>query len=771
MNIYSAKFMNEASASLSDKVFKNQINETYLYSTMNILREMNSVINENTKQMYIQIAEAESKSDENKIFANYFYQFKQIFQDFTNKVNEMKSRMIISIENKMETWDELITDDQYIASFDKEFNYSGYNFFHIEDADYPRLNLNKIYQKEFDYIGQLMQDNNGVEASSNAKLKIIASVSNNFVKSSGDKDWVRCFINDMVDIDEKEMAESYSECIYNSLRDKYDFNVTKSTLYTCKERLSDYEDIIDAAVKLCDSVIADVNKVSENIASYLFRNNDNKLKIKTDTDGIIDRDYRLDTYSMNQLDLFMNNKINQMKKVLNIYAIAIGIKFDTAVDYICQNIDILNTAKNYYNGTIEIDDEDDSDDEMDKTEDDKNDMDDAEDNSDDLDNDTTEDDEDDSDDLDDISTDDMETVPEEDEEKDPIDEEPDDDMSGDESELDLDVESNNFDEAYLFEATLFEMETMQENANMYMELSKSLMLEEDQQNNTNSTLQNVQKTADKLSGWQAIVQKLANLWKKFKELVITNSGPKIEYLKKNAKYLKTDLKNEVKLRFTPDINKLQSIDIPDLNNDTLKYLENEDDFISKYFKDFKSSDTEGSSLSQNIKSRILGKEQSGPANFLSMIKVDDAYNFCINYQSNTNNLRAQSEAIEKAQRVAKDITKVEIGESSRNNNFMQYFNEFEETKNANTDSGNNTNGNQQNSSNSNQQNTDNTKKVALYFRICSQVLAAEMTCYQSLFNEFYSFCKWWIRTASGSNGNSNGNNKSVQKKDDVIKMN
>ena len=181
-NIYSARFMNEASATLADKVLKKPVNETYLFSMMDILRESNKTINENTQKLYIQIAEAESKEDENKLLAAYFYEFKNIFEKFTNKVEELKSRMVIAVENKMDTWEDLTKDD-FISTFDKEFNYSGYEFSHITDSDYPRLNLQKLYQKEFDYIGQLMQDTN-VSASPSARLKIIATVCNNFAKCS-----------------------------------------------------------------------------------------------------------------------------------------------------------------------------------------------------------------------------------------------------------------------------------------------------------------------------------------------------------------------------------------------------------------------------------------------------------------------------------------------------------------------------------------------------------------------------------------------------------
>ena len=47
----------------------------------------------------------------------------------------------------------------------------------------------------------------------------------------------------------------------------------------------------------------------------------------------------------------------------------------------------------------------------------------------------------------------------------------------------------------------------------------------------------------------------------------------------------------------------------------------------------------------------------------------------------------------------------------------------------------------------------------MYFRICSQVLAAEMTVHTKLFNEYFALCKWHIKQAGGGafSQNSEGN--------------
>ena len=724
MNIYSARYMVEASASLRDKVFVKPVNETYLFSTMNALREMNSIINKETEKLYMHISEAESKEDENKLFAEYFYQFKSIFQDFSNRIQQMKSRMVISIENKVETWEDLYKNDEYIAAFDKQFNYAGYNFFHMDEHNYPRLNLQKLYQKEFDYIGQLMQDSS-VNTSPSVKLKIIATVFNNFGACSRDKNWIKDLVKDMVDIDDKEITRSYSECIYNSLRDKYDINVDKGMLYTCKENLSDYEDIIDAASKLCDNLLYELDKVAENIASFLFRNKDNKLKIKTDTDGIIDRDYRLDTYSMNQLDLFLKSKINQIKKVLNVYAIAVGIKFDTAVDYIDQNIEILKMAKEFDSPEDENTEEspedvsDDGEQDIDELEDDEE--------TDDLDSDD--------DDTEDDSSDDEET----DDDSEESDENSDDEDSEEQEPApEFDMDANDFEEGYLFESELFELEMMYEMNIMHDSVRSALLLEEEQpEQQPASSTSNVEKIADKANIWQKIITKLIALWRRFKEVINTQAKLKVDYLKKNEKYINTTIKGvegTITLAFTPEINKLEALKIEDLNYNAMEqHLASEEAFCTQYYAEYYTNRGE-LSFSDYMKEKILKGERK--INPTESKYIKEAFDFCENYMSKVDAIRKQTDVIEKAQRVAKDASKVQ--ESYTDNDFSLYFTEMEDNTTT-------TEGEEGKAKAS----AGKDGKLAVYFKVSSQVLAAKMTMYQKLFNEYFKFCHWYIKRAGG----------------------
>lgn len=779
--IYSAKFMNEASCTLANKVIKRPVAETYLFSSMNILREMNNLINNKTKQLYINISEAESKEDENKLFANYFYEFKNIFETFADKINQMKSRMTINIENKVETWNDLIEDDSYIENFDTQFSYSGWDFSHMTDCNYPRFNLYRAYQKEFDSIGLLMQDKS-IDATPTTKMKIIASVMNNFSKYSNDNNWIRDIIKDMIDSPDSS-TDSYSQNIYYSLRSKRGIKVDKSIAYIYKNNLCDYENIIDTCNKMCDNLIIDLKKITEDISSYMFRNQDKKLKIKTETDGVIDRDYRLDTYSMNELNLFIKNKCNQMKKILNIYSIAIGIKFDTAIDYIDQCIYILKSVKGYDDDKNLTDDctsddtssSDDNSGHIDDIDEPMNDTN-ISDNNNQSDNDDASENSDseysDDFDYDDDFYEDEFYNQDQDDEHDEDDDE--DDSKKDESNpVVVGKNTDEFEESYLFESEIFELEMLSEMQTMHEEVM--YVLEDKKNNNTgsssnqssqgnsgdnntqnnnsndNSSMSNIKALANKAKEPNIIMQlinKLKELWKKFKEYVTIGSKSKIEYLKNNAKYINVKITGKVGLSYTPNFNFINSIKIPDLNYEAMKdSLESNEKFYEKF--DFYKNDNDGKTISEYIKDKALGEPQEATENLEKIVpSIKTAYDFCVNYPSKVQALDRQMQTLDKAEKVImEELNKAKVNNESAT--FDDYFHEIDTSQDTST--------------------ADKKSALNVYFRVCSQVVSAEMTVYQKLFNELYLYCKWHIMKAGGSadkatkeGDNKNQNNNSEQ---------
>ena len=271
---------------------------------------------------------------------------------------------------------------------------------------------------------------------------------------------------------------------------------------------------------------------------------------------------------------------------------------------------------------------------------------------------------------------------------------------------------------------------------MYNSVRK-LLLEEETPNNTDSNssnLQNVQKIADKANTWQNIVTKLVELWKRFKEAVFERTKDKIAFLEKNGALIASKVSGTITLKYSPNLANLRTIKIPDLNYETMKDdLVDTETFCKKYFGDYYE---EGKSISDSIKTKLLGEEQKDKPNNEIKPSITEAYDFCLHYPEKIAPIKAQTSVIEKAQRVAHDITKLE--ESTVNNNdYKQYFNEFED----------NTPPEQKEEAKKNTENKS--ARVTVYFKVCSQVLAAEMTVYTKLFNELYAYCKWHITQAGG----------------------
>ena len=573
-DMFSLDFMTESNITqFKDLVFKSSSTEPYLSSILMSLREMNeSVMQENAK-LYKPILEAETTSDENKLFGAYFEAFEKVFTKHINKVSEIVSRFVIGIDNLIESNEDLINDDNYISQYEGTLSYTGYNFKNLDDQNYPRFNPLGIYKKEFDYLAKLMQEE-GIGASYQTVLKIVASVNNTFNKKASGSQWVVECLHDMLGCD-IDLEKSYSENMYSAFRDteRVELTITKKELYGIVEVLKDYEDLKDSAAASAETLINEFQQIAKDIGSMIFRNVDNKLRVNTKTDGIQNRDYRLDTYSMNQLDIFFKSKVNQMSKLCNLYCIALGIKLDAIIDYVKQCVDILSTVK-FQSGACNDCEDPESGEEFDT---DTEDFEGEDFEPEDDDDDDEDDDDDDEDDDDDDEDDDDEDKEKNRENKDgEADIEYDDFYSDDYSmednieeddNQDIVSDSEDLDEAaYLFEATLFDIEMIAQQENLIRYIKGQILNEMDtpqttaggngqngggqqqqaqtannqqQQQNSGDNLNNLKKINDNNSSTltkiiNGIVDAFLKLWNKFKDFLFNNANKKIEWLKKNS---------------------------------------------------------------------------------------------------------------------------------------------------------------------------------------------------------------------------------------------
>lgn len=341
MNLFNFENMINENYSFSDCLHSVQTDEVYLHRTLRSLTKLNESVSSSIKKLGVSVLEAESRKEENQCFCVAFKEFKDTIVNFISDMNVTVGKFAVELENIVNANKDLLDSDDYINNYDgciDQYQVKGYT--HLTD-DFPSISPILIYKKEFDKIGKLMQDI-GALAPNDAKLQIIATVYNEFSKEIS-TDWNDKFIKEI--FGDTANSDNYAEILYAAFRtDSCCKPVTKSMLFNAKNALMGYNTLIDSTTASIKKVLDEFEKIALDVESMVFRNEDYKLKINTPTDGVENRDYQLDEYSINQFDIFMKAKISQMVQLCNLYSIAVSIKLDAIKEYINSNKDLLEKA-------------------------------------------------------------------------------------------------------------------------------------------------------------------------------------------------------------------------------------------------------------------------------------------------------------------------------------------------------------------------------------------------------------------------------------------
>ena len=96
---------------------------------------------------------------------------------------------------------------------------------------------------------------------------------------------------------------------------------------------------------MAEQLTSDFSEIANSLGDMIFRNKSCTLKIDTETDGVKNKEYELNTYSMNQFNIFMKTKSVQVSQICNMYMVAFSIKLDNIVEFINQNREMLSMAQ------------------------------------------------------------------------------------------------------------------------------------------------------------------------------------------------------------------------------------------------------------------------------------------------------------------------------------------------------------------------------------------------------------------------------------------
>lgn len=329
-------------------------NVSYLDNAVDILRSTDEHIFEETGKLYSSVLEADSRKGENVKFADFFKDYQKTINDFILKIQSMASEFSVNLETFSDANADILNGNDMSYNVMATVPYKGVEYEHLLDADVPDIDPYKVYKKEFAFIGKLLQDL-GPIGSEDQKAHIIATVCNNLSKEINDG-WLDKIVEKITDCDDCGKT-GYAKAIYKKFvpNPSVDMEVDIGLVKQSKLDILNYKQYIACIVQSVTEFTSKLSKIADEVGSMFYRNQDHKLPIKTDVDGVEDRTYRLDDYSFSQMNMFMSTKISQITELCNLFMIAISIKMDCIMKYMYQCKDIIDTAAHGVDNTPNTD--------------------------------------------------------------------------------------------------------------------------------------------------------------------------------------------------------------------------------------------------------------------------------------------------------------------------------------------------------------------------------------------------------------------------------
>mgnify|MGYP000619955010 FL=1 len=609
--------------------------------------------------------EADSKPEENKKFAEFFKEYKKAITNYILKAQELASQFTINVENFADANKDILDIPDNANIMDTQ-TYKGVQYDNLLNDDVPEIEPYKIFKKEFAFIGKLFQDL-GPIGTEEEKAQIIATVCNNLSSEISDG-WLDKCIEKLTGC-EKCTRDSFAKTIYGRFvkNPSCDMEVDIGCVKQAKLDIMNYINYINVINKSVTEFCDGLEKVADEVGSMFFRNQDNKLPIKTDEDGVEDKTYRMNSYSFNQMNIFISTKISQINEICNLYLIAISIKMDCIIKYLLQCKDIINTAAAGVDNTPnnEIDPGDNDDDNNNVV---------------------------DSDDMDDPELQDFY-----------VDDEPDSDNDEDKTVIEKDESEQEIEqEFYLFEVELFQKTRSIENMIMKQSLLESIK-EDVAGGNTAANINEKKKSVQAII--QNIAQQITNMVQKFVSSFTKNYEYQINFIQKN--------KEKIMSAKIPDTWTIQKIDIKVLDQFNLvPFSEGDAELLKdkgKYLSQKYGSILAPSDGNESAKDRLMKKIYQENESKYTNTDRNEGFTFVTaGYKKAIANLEKARNSLDKSVTSTKNIV---AKENSLENTMLTYF--YEDTSDVKDV----------------EKEDSKSDSVKQYFSISSEVIVAVMNAY------------------------------------------
>lgn len=331
----------------------SSVEETYMFTTLDYLRETRTELNTHTKKLYKSILENEGNySVINESFSEFFDKVKEIISKFINFIKSLVDRFITALHR-------LVLSDKYIVKHkselnkfidDYKFDIKGYNY--TFNGEVPVINTLVEFKKEF--VG-LDFDEMVKKGDPKEMYKYIMDKYDNLMKKLNE-DFYDDIRGQVLGKSHSITQTNFNKEAFAAYRDgaisKETITIDYTELSKALNRFENYNDAEKCAKKTKKEIEDDYKALEDSVKKIISRAENGDLRgMLLDGNGEYESD---NTTSINQLskdaitklDLFIKALVNEIVKISNIHSTAFSIKLDAFTEAYKQDKETLYTALN-----------------------------------------------------------------------------------------------------------------------------------------------------------------------------------------------------------------------------------------------------------------------------------------------------------------------------------------------------------------------------------------------------------------------------------------
>lgn len=328
------------------------IEESYFVTTLEYVTEAKKELRENIKDLYMNITEAKSDQVINESFNEFVLNIKEAIKKFIEYIKSLFDRFITMFHRMIKSDSYIIKNKDIFRKFDNshEFEFEGYEY--TFDPNIPVINALAEFNTEFI---ELNFDIMNGKKDNGEYLKYIKSIHGKLQSSlkDGYYDKFRAEVLGLenYEIGQSEFAEELFEIYRNGYSKKDTITINKDNImFGVLSFFENYKELEKSVTKKKNEIEKEYKRIEKSLEKLVNKNSDYDISkaieigIHSDYDGSSIDTMKVSQEVLNNLNLFIKTKTNQVMEMSSIHAMAFSYKLDAIKECYEQDRKILYKA-------------------------------------------------------------------------------------------------------------------------------------------------------------------------------------------------------------------------------------------------------------------------------------------------------------------------------------------------------------------------------------------------------------------------------------------